>query len=1045
MQEVLNLVDFSNSRVRIVNIIGSPGFGKSTLVIHVGHEVVKKGDVVHYVNLADFPDTDVKLVLAEKILDSARIVAKDVTFERALRWARERYYNNLLILDNCDDVLNSSSEMGEFQDAMKKLVEQSKNIKIIVTSRKLVPSLNFYEWVRVDKLNDAAAYKLIELKVESKVNLTQEEKEELAKHTGNVPLALQIVGSLLRLPSAPTRTPRTVISELQENPMKILTSPVFPADEQIFTTISLSYNYLSKEAKEVGRQLSVFPGSFTQDAALKICRSDSVAETLSKLVWNSLLEHNKRNNRYQYHRLIREYFLYVQKMEHSNFPFAGYTRLQLSFQVYYARMLRTESWQYNSEQFDKSLTFLDSELHNVKYILQENHLSSLPIREFVVTAVALSEGVGVGLLTMRVSKKDLCTALQTSLIRLDSLIQGDFQYKQTLLHTQWSPTVEDALWFTKEEILLHFMLIIDRVAACEEEANGIEAAGWIYMQRQQIVEERIVDITLSQYKNFYTTLSNYLLELGEKEGVMVCHMLMLKRTNAHLVKCEKQYQCNYYDIGVIYFDIEEYQMAAEFLERWLLTLVGNDCLERMKVLIKLIQTYNALNKHEKLASTRHDLLELQEEILDTDYAHFLKASIPVQNVIVFYRKEGLHYQASLLEEKLIISVKKVGVKRIQASWCSSQQKCDYKVPTDWAFRVIKHFYEVGNYSVTIELGMHYINAFREEPEYKRKVASFQVLVGKALFVGGNFSEGMDQMELVLHFIEEHKLHLDEEKWTACRYLIPRVKYLESCYAVSRMPKILIRGGSALARFLLFSPYPLPRVAADTTTPTSGTHQPVSNTESRSAEHTKTSHGVMSTTAQDYGALSTVYSLNGWQILNSKLNPFQSLSDLYYSPLLLIEKTYHSFYAPIWILVVWMKLLWLLLLFMGYTDQQLLSVRLFLIEVIWYYFCIMILSLGFAILIIYSSLCYISRLSDIASELVLAFRKFRDPRFLYCEEDSPYFSNTGDIAEAIQLATPIRHRINHTHKVPKRVSLWCFICCFALFPFCLFLAIFLLYK
>ena len=1044
MEEVLNLVDFSNSRVRIVNIIGSPGFGKSTLVIHVGHEVVKKGDIVHYINLADFPDTDVKLVLAEKILDSARIVAKDVTFERALRWARERYYNNLLILDNCDDVLNSSSEMGEFQDAMKKLVEQSKNIKIIVTSRKLVPSLNFYEWVRVDKLNDAAAYKLIELKVESKVNLTQEEKEELAKHTGNVPLALQIVGSLLRLPSAPTRTPRTVISELQENPMKILTSPVFPADEQIFTTISLSYNYLSKEAKEVGCQLSVFPGSFTQDAALKICRSDSVAETLSNLVWNSLLEHNKRNDRYQYHQLIREYFLYVQKMEHSNFSFAGYTRLQLSFHVYYADMLRTESWQYNSVQFDKSLTFLDSELHNIKYILQENHLSSLPIREFVVTAVALSEGVDNGLLTMRFSKEDLCTALQTSLIRLDSLIQGDFQYKQTLLHTQWSPTVEDALWFTKEEILSHFMLIIDRVATCEEEANGIEAAGQIYMQHLQIVEERIVDIELSQYKNFYTTLSNYFLEQGDKEGVIFCHMLMLKRTNAHLVKCEKQYQCNYYDIGVIYFDIEEYQMAAEFLEQWLLMLVGNDCLDRMKVLIKLLQTYDALNEHEKRTSIHRDLLELQEEILNTDYAHFLRASIPVQNVIAFYRKEGLHDHASLLEEKLIISVKEVGVKRIQASWCFSQQKCNYKVPTDWAFRVIQHFYEVGNYSATIELGMHYINAFMEEPKYKRKVASFQVLVGKALFLGGNYSEGMDQMEIVLHFIEEHDLRLDEEKWTACRYLIPRVKYMESCYAISRMPKILIRDGSLLALFLLFSPYPLPRVAADTTSD-HNIDQPVSNPESRSAEQTKTSHGVMSSPAQDYGALSTIYSLDGWQILNSKLNPFQLLPYLYYSPLPLLEKTYHFFYIPIWILVVWMKLLWLLLLFRGYTDQQLLSVRLFLIEVILYYYYIMILSLGFAILIIYASLCYISRLSEIASVLVLALRNFRDPRFLYCEEDSPYFINNGDIAEAIQLATPIRHHINRTHKVPKRVSLWCFIYCFALFPFCLFLAIFLLYK
>ena len=350
--------------------------------------------------------------------------------------------------------------------------------------------------------------------------------------------------------------------------------------------------------------------------------------------------------------------------------------------------------------------------------------------------------------------------------------------------------------------------------------------------------------------------------------------------------------------------------------------------------------------------------------------------------------------------------------------------------------------------MTIDLGMHYINALKEEPDSKSTVASFRVLVGKALFLGGNYSEGMDQMVIVLHFIEEHNLQLNEEKWTACRYLIPRVKYLESCYAVSRMPKILIRDGSLLALFLLFSPYPLPRIADDTTTPTSNIDQPVSNTESisDSAEHMKTSHGVMSSTAQDYGALSTIHSLDGWQILNfveAKLNPFQSLSNLFYSPLPLLEKTYHFFYVPIWILVVWMKLLWLLLLFRGYTDQQLLSVRLFLIEVIWYYYYIMMMSLG----LFCGSVCILLLWSDIltASELVQDLRKFRDPRHLYCEEDSPYYFDEPDIAEAIQLATSIRHRINRTHKVPKCLSLLCFICCFALFPFCLFLAIFLLYK
>ena len=37
----------------IVNINGAPGFGKSTLAIHVGYELVKKGTSVRYINVED--------------------------------------------------------------------------------------------------------------------------------------------------------------------------------------------------------------------------------------------------------------------------------------------------------------------------------------------------------------------------------------------------------------------------------------------------------------------------------------------------------------------------------------------------------------------------------------------------------------------------------------------------------------------------------------------------------------------------------------------------------------------------------------------------------------------------------------------------------------------------------------------------------------------------------------------------------------------------------------------------------------------------------
>ena len=41
------------ARAHIVNINGAPGFGKSTLAIHVGYEVVKNGTSVRYINVED--------------------------------------------------------------------------------------------------------------------------------------------------------------------------------------------------------------------------------------------------------------------------------------------------------------------------------------------------------------------------------------------------------------------------------------------------------------------------------------------------------------------------------------------------------------------------------------------------------------------------------------------------------------------------------------------------------------------------------------------------------------------------------------------------------------------------------------------------------------------------------------------------------------------------------------------------------------------------------------------------------------------------------
>lgn len=110
VSEIMEMVNFTKTNMRIISIVGSPGFGKSTIAIHIGHKLVDMGTNVHYINMGDFHRGNIERMLTEKILKSAGKSVKRITFGRLLQWARDIDEHNLIILDNCDDVLHSQKE-----------------------------------------------------------------------------------------------------------------------------------------------------------------------------------------------------------------------------------------------------------------------------------------------------------------------------------------------------------------------------------------------------------------------------------------------------------------------------------------------------------------------------------------------------------------------------------------------------------------------------------------------------------------------------------------------------------------------------------------------------------------------------------------------------------------------------------------------------------------------------------------------------------------------------------------------------------------------
>ena len=115
---------------------GSPGFGKSTLAIHVGHVITEKGGIaVHYVDLYEVQDMTTLiekftfLVLGEKRQSS----------EYLFMWASKLRVPTLIIFDNCDELLHKHKD--PFQNLMKKLVRQSQFLKVVLTAKQMTSFL----------------------------------------------------------------------------------------------------------------------------------------------------------------------------------------------------------------------------------------------------------------------------------------------------------------------------------------------------------------------------------------------------------------------------------------------------------------------------------------------------------------------------------------------------------------------------------------------------------------------------------------------------------------------------------------------------------------------------------------------------------------------------------------------------------------------------------------------------------------------------------------------------------------------------------------
>ena len=299
--------------VRLFTLVGAGGMGKTRLALEAARaqlDEFKHG--VFFVSLAPLSSAS---ALAPAIASALSLELHDDPKAGMLQFLRDKHL--LLILDNFEHLLHESEGQGSPEgrdgvDLVVEILEAAPQVRILVTSRERlrVRGEFLYRVEGMDyEMEDAAASSAVRLFVQSarraeahfKLNeATLPDVLRLCRLVDGMPLGLELAAAWVgTLPLG------QIVAEIEHSP-DFLAHEWQDAPERqrsIRGVFDWSWKLLQEGERNVYRQLSVFRGGFTRQAAQMV--TGASLQVLTRLVQKSLLRY--RGDRYEIHELLRQF------------------------------------------------------------------------------------------------------------------------------------------------------------------------------------------------------------------------------------------------------------------------------------------------------------------------------------------------------------------------------------------------------------------------------------------------------------------------------------------------------------------------------------------------------------------------------------------------------------------------------------------------------------------------------------------------------------------------------------------------------------------
>lgn len=318
-EEIRSVQDLLTSS-RLVTLMGPGGCGKTRLALEAAQRTAAQfPQGAWLVELASLTDSTKLSKTVGMVLGIKE--AKDEAWEGlTLETLRDQHL--LVVLDNCEHLIDASASLVE------KILRHCPQVSVLTTSREAlgisgespfrVPSLGIPDLRTVTTSHAIGQYDAVRLFIERAAaalpgfSLTPENAASVAQicaRLDGIPLAIELAAArvaLLRVEQ---------ISARLDDAFRLLTGgsrSALPRQQTLRMSMDWSYHLLSQPEQALLRQMSVFSGGWTLEAAEKVCLSceADILDQLTSLVKRSLISVERKQgqeSRFRMLEIIRQY------------------------------------------------------------------------------------------------------------------------------------------------------------------------------------------------------------------------------------------------------------------------------------------------------------------------------------------------------------------------------------------------------------------------------------------------------------------------------------------------------------------------------------------------------------------------------------------------------------------------------------------------------------------------------------------------------------------------------------------------------------------